>query len=227
MRKMIGTTLAAAALVFAAGSAVAEDYEHHGARSDDWRPAHSQRRYQTANVWDTMAGPMQRVGAAQLTRSRNGVQGRIMANVPSAGDPYTLWIIVFNNPGKCVDGCNDEDLGNPEVGGVVYNGTGAISSANIQGTGIVNMDFEMDSSRFPNGLFVLFPEGAKRGLRRNNGFRAEIHLVIDQHPAIVPGSDSWIKDLTETNFPGAGPATSIAAAVFVACPDESCPESVL
>ncbi len=223
MKQLIATALVTAMMVaatpgFADGTGDGS-WEHNG--------YHGHLRYQTANVWDTSVGPTQRIGAGWLVRSKSGIRGRVMTNVPTSGDPYTLWIVIFNNPGACVDGCNDEDLANPEVQGIAYNGTGAISASNIHGTGILNLDFEIESGKLPNGQFVLFPFDERRALRRGNGFNAEVHLVIDQHPPIVPGADSWIKDLTETNFPGAGPATSVAAGIFVPCPDSSCPESVL
>jgi hypothetical protein len=187
--------------------------------------SHVSRRYQTANVFDALAGPGQRLGAAWLVRTRDGIRGRIMTNVPTAGDPYTLWAVVYNNPSACIDGCNDEDLFNPRVRGSVYNLSGAISSSNSLGSGVINIDFELLGGKLPNDLFVLL--GHPKGLLRNRGFKAEIVLVVDQHPPIVPGEDSWIADLTTTNFPGMGAATSIAVAVFVACGERSCPESVL
>lgn len=183
------------------------------------------RRYQTANVFDAAAGPGLRKGAAWLIRSRNGLQGRIMSNVPTAGDPYTLWIVVFNNPAACEGPCDDPDIANPRVRASVFSGTGAISADNGKGGGVVNMDFEVVAGNLPNDLFVLAGEGG--GLRRNNGYRAQVLLVIDQHPPIVPGADSWIADLTATNPPMQGPATNDAYALFVPCPDSSCPASAL
>ncbi len=147
-----------------------------------------------------------------------------MTNVATAGDPYTLWLIVFNNPDACVDGCDESDLAIPKVCGSVYNGSGAISAANGYGGGVININFNMVAGNIAEDQFVLF--GDPKGLLRGKGLKAEIHLVVDQHPQIVQGPDSWIADLTTTNFPGAGPAFNVAAAVFVACPDSSCPDSV-
>lgn len=184
-------------------------------------------RYQTSNVVDASGADKGYVGAAWLVRTRHGISGRIMTQVSTAGDPYTLWIVVFNNPAACGDdGCNGMDLANEEVGGSVYNGTGAISAAdgNLEGGGVVNMDFHFPAEPLPNGLFLL--AGDPDGLYKKNGFGAEIHLVVDKHPSIAPGA-SWLDDLTTTNFPGAGPATNDSFAVFLACPDESCPDGVL
>lgn len=184
-------------------------------------------RYQTSNVLDATFAGKGYVGAAWLVRTRQGISGRIMTQVSTAGDPYTLWIVVFNNPAACGDdGCNEMDLGNEEVGGSVFSGTGAISAADgkMAGGGVVNMDFHIPAGPLPDGLFLLF--GDPDGLYKKNGFGAEIHLVVDKHPPIAPGM-SWVNDLTTTNFPGLGPATNDSFAVFLACPDESCPASVL
>ena len=193
------------------------------------------QRYQTANVFDALpppaGNPDRRLGAAWLVRSKNHVRGRIMSLVPTPGDPYTLWIVVFNNPSACsnvpVPGCDATDLGNPAVRGIVFNGTGAISPSDGFGGGVFNVDFEIKTGKLPNGLFVLFPFDTRTGISRGNGFKAEIHLIVDQHPNIVPGTMSWIPDLTTTNFPGAGDAFSVAVAIFVPCPGKTCPASVL
>lgn len=181
------------------------------------------RRYQTANVFDAAAGPGLRQGAAWLLRSRNEVSGRIMANVPTAGDPYTLWLIVFNNPGACDGPCDDPDIGNPATGASIFNGSGAISADNGHGGGVINIDFSVPTGNLPDGLFTMVGDGIDRW----NGFGAQVTLVIDQHPPITPGGVSWIGDLTTTNPPGMGPAVNVAVAVFAPCTNGSCPPSVL
>ena len=181
-------------------------------------------RYQTANVVDVTGNLAPYTGAAWLIRNRNGIEGRIMTKVTTAGDPYTLWVVIFNNPWACDGACDGTDLGNPLVKGSVFNGTGAISSSDGAGGGVINMDFNIKAGSLPKDLFLL--TGYTKGLKRANGLRAEIHLVIDKHPPIAPG-DSWIVDLTETNFPGAGPATNEVFAVFLPCSQKpaSCPAS--
>ncbi len=74
-------------------------------------------------------------GAAWLTRSRNRIEGRVMVNVETAGDPYTIWWVVFNNPKKCQSSpCGETDLLadllNPEVGVSIFSASGAISAYN-------------------------------------------------------------------------------------------------
>ena len=189
-------------------------------------------RYQTSDVLDVSGAGKGYTGAAWLIRTEEGISGRIMTKVSTAGDPYTLWIVVFNNPEACDEGCDGSDLGTEEVGGAVFNGSGAISAPDgglkrngkPAGGGVVNVDFSVPAHALPNDLFLLIGDPA--GLHAGNGFGAEIHLVIDKHPPIGHG-ESWIDDLTTTNFPGGGPATGDSVAVFLPCPAASCPDSVL
>ena len=191
-------------------------------------------RYQTSNVMDASGAGKGYVGAAWLMRTPDGVHGRIMTKVSTAGDPYTLWIVVFNNPAECATSpCSANDLGNIDVGGSVFNGSGAISASDgglkangkPAGGGVVNFDFILPAHPLPTGLFMLFGHD-RNGLDTGNGYGAEIHLVIDKHPPIMPGM-SWVPDLTTTNFPMAGPATNDSFAVFLPCPSDNCPAGVL
>lgn len=205
------------------------------AAADDDGP-NDGRRYQTSNVVDISGSALGNQGAAWLIRSRNRIEGRIMTTVSTPGLPYTLWILLYNNPSKCAGAiCNPGDMLNPDVKGVVYNGSGAIAAVSDAvdstgqpiGAGVVNIDFRLVAGKLPNDLFILWPDAENRtGLLRNHGFRAEVQLVVDKHPAVVPGM-SWIPDLTTTNFPGMGGAVGDRRARFVSCPQTSCPESAL
>ena len=191
-------------------------------------------RFQTSDVINVTGAGSFYQGAAWLIRSEEEVEGRIMTKVSTAGDAYTLWAVIFNNPSECAAfpaPCAESDLGNPEVGGSVFYASAAISSPDgglkrngkPAGGGVVNFDFEIEGGSLPDGLFVLF--GDPDGLSEGNGYGAEIHLVVDQHPP-VPDGMSWVPDLTTTNFPGAGPATNDRVAVFLQCMNAPCPGSI-
>lgn len=154
-------------------------------------------------------------GAAWLIRSKNGLQGRVMVNVDTAGDPYTVWWVIFNNPKKCIYkpctvGPNPlADLLNPEVGVSIFSASGAISAHNgmppVDGVmpGVINVDINTVAGNHPDGLFVLswpFVEGDPipfgDRLDRGKGFSAEVHLVVDIHPEFT----TWAEELTTTNF---------------------------
>lgn len=182
-------------------------------------------RYQTADVKSlpTFANS----GAVTLVRERNKISGRIMANVPTAGDAYTVWFIVVNNPSACIDyvclpvGPDNDDLLNPATRTTIFNATGAISASDGNGGGVVNADFAVEAGRLPQGLFIL--EGSQYALRYRNGFGALVIIIIDQHPPVdVANNASWIRDLTTTEPPG-GANTSVSLAAFSPCPDSNCP----
>ncbi len=215
------------ALLLASGPTLADGSDRNErvrgwiAESMQWRLSYLPTTYQTADMFNAFTGA--NTGAATVTRSRNGISGRVMTNVETAGDPYTLWVIVFNNPGACAvpfECFGPIDTGSPEAieatGAVAFNGNGAVSSSNGEGGGVVNIDFNVVAGNLPEGLFVLF--GDEDGLERGNGFAAEVLLIIDKHPR--PANDefgypgSWVADLTSTNFPGAGPAITHRVAVF-------------
>lgn len=190
-------------------------------------------RYQSSNVIDVSGANNGYQGAAWLVRSEDGIRGQLASRVSTAGDPYTLWIVVFNNPAECGSTpCSPSDLGTAEAGASVFAGTGVISAPDgvlrrngkPSGGGAVNMDFVISAGELPSGLFLLF--GDPVGLWEGNGFGAEIHLVIDKHPSIQPGM-SWLADLTTTNFPNMGPATNDAVAIFLGCTADPCPDGVL
>lgn len=197
-----------------------------------------ERRYQASDVIDVTGDATFYQGAAWMVREEDGVEGRIAAKVTTAGDAYTLWAVVFNNPENCAgypdEPCAESDLFEPDVEGSVFFASSAISAADgglkkngkPAGGGVINFDFEIEAGGQPDGQFVLLPDfGGFAGITEDNGYGAEIHLVVDRHPP-VPDGMSWIPDLTSTNFPGFGPATNNRAAIFLACESAPCPGSV-
>lgn len=181
------------------------------AESMEWRLSYLPTTYQEADVVSLPGFAFE--GAATMKRTRNGFSGRIMTNVATAGDAYTLWLVVINNPGACSSTpCAEADLFNPDTESSAYNGSGAISASNGKGGGVINFDFRATAGPLPDGVFALF--GDNPGLQRGNGFGAEVWLVIDLHPPL-PAGVSWVDDLTKTNFPG-GPASNHRIAIFTA-----------
>jgi hypothetical protein len=195
----------------AGGNSKHERQRASNAEGLEWRMSFLPTVYQDTDVLNIPT--FQSEGAAWIKRSKNGVSGRIMSNVATAGDPYTVWIVTINNPGGCATpyACADADLFNPDTQSSAYYGSGAISASNGNGGGVVNIDVAVTTGKLPDDQFVLF--GDKPGLHRNNGFGAEIWLVIDIHPNPTPGS--WLDDLTTTNPPNpAGPAFNHRIAIF-------------
>jgi len=99
-----------------------------------------------------------------------------MTKVAAPGLPYTVWWVVFNNPEACWDPCNADDLMVPEIEASVYYGTGVISSSDGNGGGLFNATFHLAAGSVAEGACCF---GA---LRRDNGFGAEVRLVVNEHP---------------------------------------------
>ncbi len=205
--------LLVAGLLLAAGPAVADD--------DNRR---SGQTFQAVDVFTVPpTDPLTLTGAAWLKRSKQGLSGRIMTKVARAGYAYTVWFVIFNNPENCAAACEGPDLFNPAVKGAVYYGNGIISASDGNGGGVINVDFDTVAGRIPRGMFRLddvLPEPVfyRRGLARGNGFGAEVHMVVDEHLGPVETMlESWVPDLTTTDFPQMPVlgASNVAAAVFL------------
>jgi len=210
------------------------------------------RAYQEADVTDLdfVNGPTN-YGAAWLIRSEDEIEGKIMSRVDWAGYPYTLWLVIFNNPEECNNGaggrCGPPDLGDPDVNPCMSYLSGAISAPDGQlkrngkpaGGGVVNMDFEVEEGHLPDDLFVLgldLPglshtcavtmEGSSDGEYNNLGL-AEGQGFAAQVDLIIDlhpsvgEGESWVSDLTSTNQPG-GPAMNHRLAYFPPCPGGDC-----
>lgn len=193
------------------------------AQSDN---ANAPRTYQAVDMIALPPGdPPVTEGAAWLIRSQNALQGRVMVNVDTAGDPYTVWWVIFNNPENCIyTPCTVgefplNDLLNPAVGVSIFSASGAISAHNGMAgedvsLGVINVDISTVAGNYPDGLFVLewpftdppIPFGDR--LDRAKGFSAEVHIVVDIHPSFL----SWVTELTTTNFV---PNSNHRAAVFL------------
>jgi len=201
-------------------------------------PAAAQAHFQAGDVFALPpSDPLELTGGAWLNRTQSHIQGRLMTKVDEAGFAHTVWIVIFNNPQNCgTTPCMDTDLFNPEVRGEVYYGNAAISALSPPG-GVINIDLAIRDNGLPDGIFdfnqlvlegIIFPDEDTDGvpidgLDAGNGLCAEIHLVVDFHPGPVKtDADSWVPDLTSTDFPVPGAqlsppvlgASSTRAAVF-------------
>lgn len=115
------------------------------------------------------------VGArSTLVRNDAGVRMTIHTSDLESGAAYTVWWVVFNNPGACDGGCDADDFGNPAVGASVVFATGHV----LPPTGVGNFADHLKVGDTRGALF-----GA--GLQAPRG--AEIHLVIRSHGAPIPG----------------------------------------
>ncbi len=156
-----------------------------GALSDRTRAAHgddsdARQTYQTTNLFEAGNPTNLLGGGATLYRSKQRLAMRIAASGLEMGAAYTVWWVLFNNPAACsAPGCGTDDLENSAARASVFYAAGFVTG--LDGTG--NVSAEVQAGRLPEGIDV--EEG--RGLRRGNGFGAEVHLVIRTHGTIAPG----------------------------------------
>lgn len=181
--------ISSAVLLFAGGSAA----QAHGIH------------YQTANM-HTFPGGVDIAGGGTLTRTRNAVTASLATTGLDSKAAYTVWWVVFNNPDRCSEPCGLDDLGNAAVAPGVFYAAGFI--AGMDGT--ANVVAHLESGALPEGADELL--GTGQGLRKGNGFDAEIHMIVRSHGNPVPGA----VDVQIGTFAGAcGPAPA-----FPNCADQ-------
>lgn len=112
---------------------------------------------------------------AELKRSPNGVSFKLKTNGLIAGDAYTLWVAVFNNPSACNTpyACNPGDEGNMAAGPDLFNGAGHVlgQSGTATFAGRVNTG---DTGDIGTGLLDVFG--------------AQIHLAVRHHGPKLAGN---------------------------------------
>jgi len=133
------------------------------------------------------------VGAATLVRTRNSATFRVNTTKLSLNYVYTIWIAAFNKPDDCTDDCDATDLAIAD--GSVYFGTAFVTGS----AGVANVEFRTIANRLPEGTVVF--AGHEHGIRRGNGLKVEIHLIISAHQMSANVVD-WP---AEVSTPGEGP----------------------
>jgi len=63
----------------------------------------------TADVISVASGKA--VGTSELVRNNNGVSFSLKTSELEPANPYTLWLVVFNNPEEYRDGCDGSKFG--------------------------------------------------------------------------------------------------------------------
>lgn len=148
---------------------------------DDMKIVEKAASHQTSDVFVVASLPeFEFVGSANLHRNKNGVTANFKTSDLEPG-AYTLWIVVFNDPTACIEGCNEPDLFIEAVKGEVLFATGHVVGNNGKGNFSARLN-EGDNSGSVNSLF---------GIPDNDGLRdsqaAEIHLVLRTHGPAIPG----------------------------------------
>ncbi|MCH7510628.1 MAG: hypothetical protein IIB68_12455 [Proteobacteria bacterium] len=133
--------------------------------------------YQTADFERLSDGGV--VGSAgTLIRSRKAVDANLALSGLDADSAYTIWFVIWNDPSECATNpCDSVDVGVP--GNTIFYAAGFVTDD----SGTANLSVHLRSGKLPDGLQVLRPGN----LRKNNGFDAEIHMIVRTHGPILPG----------------------------------------
>ncbi len=149
--------------------------------------------YQTANMISLHSEELVK-GAATLTRSENSATARIYTSQLHQNAAYSIWWIVWNDPSNCVDGvCGDQDEDFGVAGNSVFYAGGFVTGAD----GTANVSVTVVADDLAAGIDVLLGNG----LDEENGFGAEMHLVLRTHGSIQVG----MVDLQIGSFNGGCP----------------------
>jgi hypothetical protein len=160
------------------------------------------------------AGDM--VGTAELNRTAEGVNVTIDTTMLTPGAAYTIWWIIFNNPGACTPlGCGNDaaDFGNPAVEASVMNATGRVADANGNAT---------FSAFLPVGF--MHTEPASENVRQafgpglQNVAGADIHVVVRCHGPSTGNPEQISTLLGDCNTSGPTGCFDAQVAVFPASP---------
>ena len=130
----------------------------------------------------------EQVGTAKLVRSDDGISGNVRVNVSdyvfdSRGLTFTLWIVIFNNPGQCEipNACGDDaDFENAGVmPDVVYGGGNIVGDSGNTAIGFHHK--AGDNTGSISDLFFLPTDANGEGFGLRNPRGAEVHYVIRFH----------------------------------------------
>ena len=141
-------------------------------------------------------------GQSTLTRTPNGVNFRFATNGLNSGHAYTLWVVIWNAPQNCEDGCDGFDLFTETALPDMLYGAGNVVGGSGQATfsGRIQVGDASGSVQAPLGL-------AANGLMYP--YDAEIHFIVKDHgpklPAYMPDMIQTLAGgCTDTGIPVAG-----------------------
>lgn len=114
-----------------------------------------------------------------MTRTKHAVTARLATSGLDPMAAYPVWWIVFNKPNMRSDPCGLDDLDNPAVASGAFYAAGFFTGSD----GTANVIAHLESGRLPEGADELL--GTGRGLKKGNGSKAEILMIVRSHGAPV------------------------------------------
>jgi hypothetical protein len=131
---------------------------------------------QSANLHDFPAGTSEQAGAGRIVRTEDAVSAYLSMGDLDARAAYTVWWVVWNNPGDCVDGCGLDDIGLASI----FYATGFVTGP----SGTANASAHLEAGDYTDGIEVLLDNG---GLALGNGLGAELHMIVRTHGRVIRG----------------------------------------
>lgn len=129
-------------------------------------------------LWDD---PTVQTGTSTLTRVKNGVSFRLETSELTPNDVVTMWMVVFNNPEFCDDGCDIPDFFNPLVQADALYADGRVIGA----TGRANYAGHRNVGDVGGSIFPAWLGLPAYGIL--DADKAEIHFVVHTHGPKIPG----------------------------------------
>ncbi len=129
-----------------------------------------------AFVWFGTSTPVDGASAT-LVRNRNGVRLNLKTAGLEPGHVYSVWLVAFEHPDKCVDGCGMDDFANPAADATVF---GSVAGSVVGGTGKATLAGHVKPG--DPTIDILEGDGSL-----DNPLTAEIHFVIRTHGPKIQG----------------------------------------
>jgi hypothetical protein len=147
--------------------------------------------------------------SSTLVRTESGLSARFQTAGLPAGEAFTVWFIVFNEPGACtapivgVSRCGEPDLFNPAALGGAFTMGGHVVGSGGPATiaGSLHVGDMRNALTFGPGAPPAFPNAL------TNPMGAEVILVLLRHGPWLPGSPEQFKTFWACNLPPGPGAT--------------------
>lgn len=140
--------------------------------------------------------PSQQMGTSTLIRNKKGVSFSLETQGLTPDDVVTLWMVVFNNPEHCVDGCDIPDFFIPEVQADALYSDGRV----IGRSGKANYAGHRNVGDTKGSIFPAWLNLPAYGILDVN--KAEIHFIVHTHGQKIPG---LVGEMLHTFNAGCGP----------------------
>lgn len=134
----------------------------------------------TAEVFAFGDPPTPVYGVSSARRTNRAVRARIRTTELVPFNAYTAWLVIFNNPEACTDGCGEDDLFNAEARVDVVYLAGRVASRR----GWVSLRGRRSVRNKSGSLFALLGAPAP-GLVDPRG--AEVHVIVRDHGPRIRG----------------------------------------